>query len=347
MASGSAPTPDGNLARCLTSLMQAYTRIEHEVSADMTFTIDRFTRQSGLMLRYALHSPEHTTGHVLILQGRGEFIERYSETAHELAERGLGCVTFDFRGQGGSAREVPESQMGYIGDIDHYIEDTTDVLAHVAKHHNIDCKLLLTHSTGGLVGMHMLLENPARFDSAVMIAPFFGLGGPDWIAIAAQFLSAGLCRYGFDKQFLPGQKLLSPFQPFADDNLLTSDRNRYERNVTCLQNNPDLVVGGVSAGWLDACFRAQAELAERVTPDNKFSDAALPPITMILSGNDQVVSNRATQELFGDHPSVDMTEIPESRHEILQESDKFRTLFWQAFNRHLATHHPQWVPMHP
>ncbi len=309
----------------------------------MTFAIDRFTGQSGLTLRYALHSPENALGHVLILQGRGEFIERYSETARELAERGLGCVIFDFRGQGGSTREVTESHMGYVGDVGHYVEDTHDVLRHIAHHHNISCDLLLTHSTGGLVGMHMLLENPDLFGSAVMIAPFFGLGGPDWIALAAQFLSAGLCRYGFNKQFLPGQKLLSPLQPFADDNLLTSDRIRYERNITCLQDNPDLVVGGVSAGWLDACFRAQAELSRRVVPDNDFATAALPPVTMVLSGNDQVVSNRTTQELFGDHPSVVMVEIPEARHEILQESDHFRTLFWQAFEQHLASHHSDWV----
>ena len=51
---------------------------------------------------------------------------------------------------------------------------------------------------------------------------------------------------------------------------------------------------------------------------------------MILSGNDQVVSNRTTQELFGDHPSVAMVEIPEARHEVLQERDVFRNLFWQA-----------------
>ncbi|KZB54580.1 alpha/beta fold hydrolase [Thalassospira xiamenensis] len=309
----------------------------------MTFAIDRFTGQSGLTLRYALYSPENALGHVLILQGRGEFIERYDETARELAERGLGCVTFDFRGQGGSTREVTESHMGYVGDVGHYVEDTHDVLRHLANQHNTRCDLLLTHSTGGLVGMHMLLENPDLFGSAVMIAPFFGLGGPDWIALAAQFLSAGLCRYGFNKQFLPGQKLLSPLQPFADDNLLTSDRARYERNVTCLQDNPDLVVGGVSAGWLDACFRAQAELSRRVVPDNDFAAAPLPPITMVLSGNDQVVSNRATQELFGDHPSVTMVEIPESRHEILQESDHFRALFWQAFDQHLANHHHNWT----
>lgn len=308
----------------------------------MTFAIDQLTGRSGLTLRYALHSPENAIGHVLILQGRGEFIERYGETAHELAERGLGCVTFDFRGQGGSTREVTESHMGYVRDITHYIEDTHDVLSHLANHHNIRCDLLLTHSTGGLVGMHMLLEKPSLFESSVMIAPFFGLGGPDWIALAAQFLSAGLCRYGFDKQFLPGQKLLSPLQAFADDNLLTSDRARYERNVTCLQDNPDLVVGGVSAGWLDACFRAQAELSQRIVPDNNFVTSPLPPITMILSGNDQVVSNRATQELFGDHPSVAMVEIPEARHEILQERDVFRNLFWQAFDQHLATNHTDW-----
>jgi len=78
----------------------------------MTFSIDIFQTPDGINLRFGVQTPENARQHVLILQGRGEYIERYQETADELAERSFGCVTFDFRGHGGSSRETNDPVMG-------------------------------------------------------------------------------------------------------------------------------------------------------------------------------------------------------------------------------------------
>jgi len=301
----------------------------------MTFATDTFQTPDGINLRYGVQTPQNARQHVLILQGRGEYIERYQETADELAERGLGCVTFDFRGHGGSSRETRDPGMGYIRDVAHYIADARYVIDYISKNHGITCPLLITHSTGGLVAMAIMLDQPDLWESVVMVAPFFGLGGPDWLSLAAQFVADGMCRYGFDKQYLPGQRKLSPLVGFEADNILTSDPVRYARNVAILQSRPDLVVGGVSAGWLDACFKAQASLMDRIA-QMKSGTWSLPPITMVLAGNDQVVSNQTTEDLFGDVPSVSIAEIPEARHEILQESDQYRNRFWQIFDAHIA-----------
>lgn len=300
----------------------------------MTFVIDQFTSPDNITLRYALSSPPNAQHYVLVLQGRGEYVERYQETTEDLAERGLGCVTFDFRGHGGSTRATNDRTMGYVADVAQYATDVRRVMDHVQHTHGVECELVLTHSTGGLVAMGMMLDQPDLWQSAVMIAPFFGLGGPDWISLAAQFISASLCRYGFDKQYLPGQSKLSPLSAFDPQNILTSDPVRYARNVAILENTPDLVVGGVSAGWLDACFKAQASLSDRVE-QMKSGALTLPPITMILAGNDQVVSNSVTEEMFGSLPNITIREIPEARHEILQERDLYRDQFWKIFDDHI------------
>jgi len=303
----------------------------------MTFAIDTFTTPDGTSLRFGITAPDAPRGYVLILQGRGEFIERYGETAADLGARGLGCVTFDFRGQGGSSRETIDPTMGYVRDLEDYAADTRYVMDHVKQQHNITCDLVLTHSTGGLVAMGMMLGQANIWKSAVMAAPFFGLGGPVWLSVAAQFLSSSLCRYGFDKQYMPGQSSLSPLREFDRENLLTADQDRYERNRAFLKNAPSLVIGGTSASWLDACFRAQASLASAL--ENRVSVNTLPPISMVLAGNDQVVSNQTTEEMFGKFPNITITEIPEARHEILQEKDLFRAKFWAAFDVHLARYH--------
>lgn len=300
----------------------------------MTFVIDQFTTPDNITLRYALSNPPNAHHHVLVLQGRGEYIERYQETADDLAKRGFGCVTFDFRGHGGSTRVTSDRTMGYVADVAQYATDVRRVTDHVKHTHGIECELTLTHSTGGLVAMGMMLDHPDLWQNAVMVAPFFGLGGPDWISLAAQFISGSLCRYGFDKQYLPGQSKLSPVSPFDPHNILTSDPARHARNVAILENSPDLVVGGVSAGWLDACFKAQASIPERIE-QIKSGAAPLPPVTMALAGNDQVVSNQVTEDLFGSLPNITICEIPEARHEILQERDLYRDRFWQIFDAHI------------
>lgn len=303
----------------------------------MTFVLDHIQGPDGVRLRYGVNTPRPGCPHILILQGRGEYIERYQETADDLATRGFGCVSLDFRGQGGSQRETSDPAMGYVGDLARYEADTRLVIDHLSQTRGITCRLLLTHSTGGLVGMKMMLEQPGLWQSAIMAAPFFGLAGPRWFTLAARFLCRGMCRCGWAKHYLPGQRSLSPLLPFDPENILTSDPARHARNVAFLTRHPELIVGGASAGWLDACLRAQTSIAKRIRRNP--ASPELPPVTMVLAGDDRVVSNRVTTEIFGAHPNVIITEIPGARHEILQEHDRFRNRFWSAFEAHLARHH--------
>ena len=310
----------------------------------MIFFIDHFIAPGGVRLRYGFTRPAHAVAYVMILQGRGEFIERYDETARELAARNLGCVAFDFRGQGGASREVAQRNMCHVDDINCYCADTFNVVAHVKAHLGLSPSLLLSHSTGSLVGMKMLIDAPSLWQSAVMIAPFFALGGVNGqLKLVAKCLSSGFCRLGLEKQYLPGQKRSSRVQPFDPRNTLTSDSRRHQRNWDYLKVNPDLFAGGVSAGWLNACLRAQAELEKKAKELSAGQPSAvLPPISMVLAGDDRVVNNRRTRKIFGKNPSVSMTQIPAARHEILQERDLFRVQFWRAFDRHIQSHHPDW-----
>src|SRR5262249_32409704 len=72
-------------------------------------------------LRYALApGPSLSKGTVCILQGRGEFIERYFETVRDLRARGYTVATLDWRGQGGSARLLRQSWRGHVRSVRHY-----------------------------------------------------------------------------------------------------------------------------------------------------------------------------------------------------------------------------------
>ena len=323
----------------------------------MIFSIERFTAANGIRLRYGFTRPAQVRAYVLILQGLGEFIECYEETARELATRNLGCVAFDFRGQGGSGRVMARRNICHIGDLDEYCVDTREVMEHLRQRLGIETDLLLTHSTGGLVGMKMLVADPGTWRSAVMIAPFFGLGGPDWLTFTARFLARGLGRLGFARCHLPrpgnfsavplprfvardrqGRAPACSLRPsFHPNNPWTSDDRRYTRNIDYLVRNPRLNIRGISLGWLDACFRAQTALATEA--ETLAVDALLPPITMVLAGEERIVDNRKTEAMFSANPRVTITAIPAARHELLQERDCFRRQFWAAFDRHIDRFH--------
>ncbi|HPG03918.1 MAG TPA: alpha/beta hydrolase, partial [Rhodoblastus sp.] len=78
----------------------------------------------GALLRIARWSPEPASlgqgslGTICVFTGRGEFIEKYFETIAELVERGFDVVAMDWRGQGLSARELPDRFKGHVDDFD-------------------------------------------------------------------------------------------------------------------------------------------------------------------------------------------------------------------------------------
>src|SRR5689334_11979155 len=66
------------------------------------------------LLRYALWSARGTSrGTILLLTGRGEFLEKYAtEVVGELLDRGFAVAAIDWRGQGLSDRPLPDHDAG-------------------------------------------------------------------------------------------------------------------------------------------------------------------------------------------------------------------------------------------
>ena len=75
-----------------------------------------FDTHDGRKIRFDTYACEAKTcrGIVVLLGGRSEFIEKYSETVDQLLVRKLDVVTFDWRGQGLSDRLLPNRYKGYV-----------------------------------------------------------------------------------------------------------------------------------------------------------------------------------------------------------------------------------------
>src|SRR6476619_2338838 len=80
----------------------------------------------GARLRYACWNASGTAtrGTVVVLTGRGEFIEKYStEVVGELLGRGFAVIALDWRGQGLSDRMLADRNKGHIDTFATYVAD--------------------------------------------------------------------------------------------------------------------------------------------------------------------------------------------------------------------------------
>jgi lysophospholipase len=283
--------------------------------------------RDGLMLRVARWvAPSNTSGTVLILPGRAEFIEKYFETVGMLVRRGFDVVVFDWRGQGGSDRELPNSRKGHIDDFSIYARDVGSLVDQVLRPFCPEPWFGLAHSMGGTVLAAVAHAEPDLFERIVLLAPMVDIGILP-LPRGLHTLSAGLDLCGMGSAFIPGGGVTSVMRkPFAD-NPLTSDPQRFARTAEVLRAAPHLEIGDPTISWMHAAFRAMKALRD---PD--FPRRTIVPALVFAGGADRIVRPRAI-ELFAHRLKAGrLIVMPSARHEILMERDRIRGDFWAAFD---------------
>jgi lysophospholipase len=281
----------------------------------------------GAQLRYAYWRTARPPckGTVLLLQGRSEFIEKYFETITGLREAGFDVCTFDFRGQGGSSRLIPNSAIGYIENFDQYVTDVETVFKGVALP---DCRppyYIFAHSMGGTVALFAAPRLVNSIERMVLSCPLVRFGempAPRWLLA---FMAGFLVTFGLGAAKIGGQGS-NERRRFAG-NRLTSDLRRFERNIALAASYPQVAIGGPSAAWLYAAGDAVRRLDD---PD--FIGSIQIPTLLVGGGADTVVSLRAIEELGFRMRSGKTVVITGAQHEILQERDVFREQLLAAFH---------------
>ena len=281
----------------------------------------------GLAIRSVRWQPhEVAPGTVVIGQGRGEFTEKYFEVIGELLARNFHVVAFDWRGQGLSARELPNARKGHIDDFSLYERDLAALAAQVLAPHCPKPWFGLGHSMGAAIFLMHAASGHCLFERLVLSAPMLGLAGLQFPR-AVRWLAAALDMAGFGASFIPGGGNTAYLtKPFAG-NVLTSDPQRYARFGALATAAPQLAVGSPTVGWLHAAFRLMEQF-----PREDFSLSMRVPCLMVAAGNDQVVDSRAAEKLGAQIKLARTITIPQSMHEILVERDVFRQQFWAAFD---------------
>ena len=286
----------------------------------------RLVAADGVTLRAARWTPQGARGTVVVLGGRSEYIEKYYETIADLLALGFAVATLDWRGQGGSERQLRDPMKCHIDDFSLFERDFRALVRDVLTPFCPRPWVGLAHSMGGAVVLGIAREGRCPFDRLVLSAPMIALYGRP-APRAERWLVEALDGIGLGGAYVPGAGGGRPYSsfPFAD-NLLTSDPRRYERLQQTLAAFPELGLGGPTIGWLHAAFRLMRALGEPDTPS-----AITIPTLVVACGHDRIVDTPSVERFAARLRAGDLIVIDGARHEIMIERDRFRDLFFSAF----------------
>jgi lysophospholipase len=282
----------------------------------------------GAELRYACWKPPAgRKGTVCVFQGRGEFIEKYFETVRDLRERGFAVAMIDWRGQGHSSRRLRDPRKGYVRSFSDY---QTDIETFVRDIVLPDCPppyFALAHSMGGAVLLRTAYEGKRWFDRVVLSAPMIGLPARPLRRLRDTVALRTMRYLGLGGNYVPGgSSQIVGTGPFVG-NQVTSDPVRYARNAAILDEDPTLGLAAPTVAWADTAFAAMRDFT---LPE--YAARIRQPLLILAASNDTIVSTAAIEQFSYHLRAGSHLVIAGSKHEILQEQDRFRSQFWAAFD---------------
>jgi lysophospholipase len=289
-----------------------------------------FKARDGVSIRFARWpAPPGRKGTVCVFHGRTEFVEKYFEVTRELRARGFAVATMDWRGQGGSQRLLRDPRKGHVTSFTKYGIDLDAFMKEVVLP---DCPppyYAVANSMGATILIRAAAQGRRWFERMVLCAPMIKLANIPMLAVLPA-VARTLRFLGLGSNYVPGGSStdLSTL-PFLG-NKVTSDPVRHARTAAVLETAPELGLGAPTIAWVDAAFRAMAEVGAPTLPMK-----LRQPMLVIACAQDRLVSNLAIED-FGSRLRVGShLLLPGAKHEIMMEQEVFRSQFWAAFDAYV------------
>lgn len=262
-------------------------------------------------------------GTVIICPGRTEFIEKYFEVARESQARGFAVVILDWPGQGLSERLLEDTRKGHIdrfetfmGALANGLEKLSDRLPrpHVS----------LAHSMGGAVALAAIAQQLVRVDAAAFSAPMWGL--------KSGFFGMRYLVWAMRVTGRSGDYAVQPGPPETfETNIVTHDRDRWQLQRDLVDAQPDLELGPVTWGWLNASLN----ILQTFTRPQSLAHVTIP-VFVASAEEEMLVDNASHTRICKRLKDCDHMLVKGARHEILMETDARRAQFWKGFDRLLV-----------
>lgn len=287
-----------------------------------------FLERAGARLRYACWNvPGTARGAVVLLGGRGEFIEKYAtEVIGELLGRGYAVFAMDWRGQGLSDRPLADRGKGHIDNFATYMADLRLFLDKVVVPNAPRPILALCHSMGAHIVLRELAETGSGpFSAGLFVAPMTGLRREALLRSALMVMPEVPM---VEERYLFGT---GPFIVFAREfhsNFVTHDERRYRFTDDWFTADPRLALGGPTIGWARQAIRS---MTAATAPG--YLERIELPLLLISAGQDDLVDSKTHEPVAARLKHAEHLTIAGARHEVMMETDDLRALFWEAFDR--------------
>jgi lysophospholipase len=288
-----------------------------------------FLDRAGGRQRYACWNATGTDrrGTVLLLTGRGEFIEKYAtEVVGELLARGFAVMALDWRGQGLSDRQLADREKGHIDNFTTYMADLQLFIEQVILPQADRPVLGLCHSMGGHILLRHLSENgPEPLSAALIVSPMTALQREAFLRSVLMLMPE---MPAVDQRYLFGT---GPFiflaREFAS-NHVTHDERRYRWTEAWFKADPRLSLGGPTIGWARQAARSMTAC---VAPG--YLERIGIPLLLMSAGEDQLIDSSSHAPVVARLKHGELVTVAGAKHEIMMETDPLRAQFWQAFDR--------------
>ncbi len=266
------------------------------------------SKRDDTKIRYAERRRGTAGRRILFLNGRSEWIEKYADLPAATAfSEDSHWVTMDHRGQGDSG-----GTRAHVRSFDDFAEDLAQVIDYTFGNEPF---YLLAHSMGSLIGAYATLTQKIKPSGLFLCSPLFGMLMP--MPLWAGRIVAGAIAHSPWSTLSTGAG--TERRASFVNNPLTHSEPRFE----CVVNSP-YPPSPPTFGWVHAALQA----IDTVHKASYLRELRIP-VSIIVGENEAVVDSRAYagwgkawQKATG--MKLDLTVIPEARHELLNEADTYR-----------------------
>jgi lysophospholipase len=289
-----------------------------------------FRGAGGLRLRAAFWTPsalvaKKPRGTVVLSPGRTEPIEKYYEVIGNFLARGWCVLAHDWRGQGLSARLLPDRLKGHARAVEEFLDDYARLMeaweARAPKPW-----IMVGHSMGGVLNLMTLEGGETRFSGALLSSPMLRIRTGKRSMWSVKLAVRWNLRHGKAGDYVLDDAD-DPFDHTFQKDALTSDESRYEQWRQQLYACPHLAVGGVTWGWLAVGLDA----GERALKP-KALKAVQVPVAIVQAGEDDRVWKQTSKWAARRLGRGRYVEVPGSKHEVIMETDELRAVFLEEFD---------------
>lgn len=252
-----------------------------------------FSSADGARIFYRAWN-KNTEDCMIIVHGIGEHSGRYQDFAQKLDDLPISVFSLDLRGHGRS--EGPRVDVKSFQD---FVEDIYAYREWIRGTYKKRKFVLLGQSLGGLISVSAILRNHSIWSALILMSPFFAVFKAHGIL---NWFSLGLSC------FLPSLVWKNPLQPAY----LSHDAEEVRKYC-----EDKLIQRSITARLACEMFRQCSVVFHRA------GEIRLP-VLILASGDDRIVSLKATQAFYGKISSEAKTlkVFESSYHELLHERER-------------------------